>query len=73
MKKIIAILIAAIAALFPVFLMTIHPVLGIVGDVVVLFATAAMHQDHLREDEPAIILAAVLASILCQMVWVLMF
>ena len=69
MKKLIAILIAAIAALFPIYMLTIHPVLGIVANVIVLFGAAAMHQDHLRDDEPAIILAAVLFSILCQIAW----
>jgi hypothetical protein len=72
MKKIIAFLIAAIAALLPVYGMTIHPMLGIVVDVIVLFAAAAMHQDHLRDDEPAIILIAILSSILCQIAWAIL-
>lgn len=69
MSKFIAILIGAVAALFPVWLSTFHPMLGIIGNVVSLVCVAAMHEDHLRKGEPAIILAMVLLSIVVQLAW----
>ena len=69
MSKFIATLIGAIAALFPVWLTTFHPMLGVVGNIVSLVFVAAMHEDHLRKGEPAIILAMVLFSIVVQLAW----
>lgn len=72
MSKLIAILIGAVGALFPVWLTAFHPVLGVVGNIAVLVLAAAMHQDHLRKGEPAIILAMVLFSIVVQLAWAIM-
>lgn len=72
MSKFIAFLIGAVVALLPVWLIQFHPMLGVVGNIVSLVFAAALHPDHLRKDEPAIILAMVLFSIVCQLAWAIM-
>lgn len=73
MTRLISILIALLAALFPIFLIhSVSYVIAIVADLILLFVTAAMHNDLPKDEGVAITLVAVLVSVISQIAWVLL-
>lgn len=73
MSRIISILIALLAALFPIFLIhSVSYVIAIVADLILLFVTLAMHHDLPKDEGVAITLVAVLVSVISQIAWVLL-
>ena len=71
MQKLLTVLIAAVAALLPVLMLSIHWVLGLVGNLVMIVAAFALQDPKFKGKDTEVVLAAVLFSILCQIAWAL--
>mgnify|MGYP001078060963 CR=1 FL=1 len=68
-NKIINFLIAALAAILPLYFFQVHFVLGIVADFVFLLGGFIIHTENYKDKDAALVFAVVLFSVVCQTAW----
>lgn len=71
LQKFITVLIGAIAGLLPILMLQVHWVLGVVGDIAMIFVAGVLNDPKYKGKDTEIMLAAVLLSIVCQIAWAL--